>query len=150
MTMGVLRLSDLAATEAIGAQLADVLKAGDVIALEGPLGAGKTSIARGLLAALGLVGEAPSPSFAIVQPYDPPEVRLPVLHVDLYRLDEAAELAELGLDDALYDSALLVEWPDRAGAGAWPDALRLTLAIEPDGARRLTWEAPAAWERRWP
>ncbi len=150
MTVGALQLNDLAATEAVGARLAAVLRAGDVITLEGPLGAGKTSIARGLLAALGLAGEAPSPSFAIVQPYDLPEVRLPVLHVDLYRLDEAAELAELGLDEALYDSALLVEWPDRAGPDAWPDALQLTLAIEPDGARRLTWEAPAAWERRWP
>ncbi|MFT2568531.1 tRNA (adenosine(37)-N6)-threonylcarbamoyltransferase complex ATPase subunit type 1 TsaE, partial [Escherichia coli] len=66
----------------------------------GPLGAGKTSLARGLLAALGLIGEAPSPSFAIVQPYVPPEVRVPVLHVDLYRLEDVDELAELGLDDA--------------------------------------------------
>ena len=99
---------------------------------------------------MGLIGEAPSPSFAIVQPYAPPEVALPVVHVDLYRIDDADELEELGLDEALYDSALLVEWPDRAGSEAWPDALRLTLAIEPDGARRLTWDAPAAWERRWP
>jgi tRNA threonylcarbamoyladenosine biosynthesis protein TsaE len=143
-------LADPAATEAVGAELASVLRAGDVITLEGNLGAGKTSIARGLLAALGLQGEAPSPSFAIVQPYAPPEVTLPVLHVDLYRLDEADELEELGLDEALYDSALLVEWPDRAGPDAWPDALRLTLSHEPDGARRLTWIAPAAWERRWP
>jgi tRNA threonylcarbamoyladenosine biosynthesis protein TsaE len=145
-----MRLADLAQTEAVGAKLAAVLRAGDVITLEGPLGAGKTSIARGLLAALGLIGEAPSPSFAIVQPYAPPEVALPVVHVDLYRIDDADELEELGLDEALYDSALLVEWPDRAGSEAWPDALRLTLAIEPDGARRLTWDAPAAWERRWP
>jgi tRNA threonylcarbamoyladenosine biosynthesis protein TsaE len=144
-----LRLADPAETEAVGARIAGVLRAGDIVTLEGPLGAGKTSIARGLLAALGLQGEAPSPSFAIVQPYDVPEVRLPVLHVDLYRLNDASELDELGLDEALYDSALVVEWPDRAGPSAWPDALRLTLAIEPDGARRLTWHAPAAWERRW-
>lgn len=145
-----LYLADPAATARVGAELARVLRPGDVITLEGPLGAGKTSIARGLLAALGLIGEAPSPSFAIVQPYAPPEVTLPVLHVDLYRLEEADELEELGLDEALYDSVLLVEWPDRAGPGAWPDALRLTLDPEPDGARRLTWVAPAAWERRWP
>jgi len=145
-----LLLPDPAATEAVGRDIAAVLRPGDVVTLEGPLGAGKTSLARGLLAALGLVGEAPSPSFAIVQPYEPPDVRLPVLHVDLYRLHDAAELAELGLDDALYDSALVVEWPDRAGGEAWPDALRLVLSIEPGGARRLTWQAPAAWERRWP
>jgi tRNA threonylcarbamoyladenosine biosynthesis protein TsaE len=142
-------LADAAATEALGASLAALLAPGDVVTLSGPLGAGKTSIARGLLAALGLVGEAPSPSFAIVQPYDPPEVRLPVLHVDLYRIDDPFEIDELGLDEARGDAALVVEWPERAG-GRWPDALVLSLAIAPDGARRLTWEVPAAWERRWP
>ncbi|WP_085809631.1 tRNA (adenosine(37)-N6)-threonylcarbamoyltransferase complex ATPase subunit type 1 TsaE [Sphingomonas sp. TZW2008] len=147
---GGLRLGSLADTMAFGARLAALVEAGDVVTLEGALGAGKTSIARGLLAALGLQGEAPSPTFAIVQPYAPPETRLPVLHVDLYRLDDQAELDELGLDDAGYDSLLIVEWPDRAGGDAWPDALRLTLATEPDGARRLTWIVPAAWERRWP
>lgn len=149
MTIGSIRLADAVETEAVGTRLSTMLQPGDVVVLSGPLGAGKTSIARGLLAGLGLIGEAPSPSFAIVQPYDPPEVRFPVLHVDLYRLDGPNEMEELGLDEALLDSALVVEWPDRAGEGAWPDALRLTLAIEPDGARRLTWEAPAAWERRW-
>lgn len=148
--MGSLRLADPAATEAAGRRLAAVLKAGDVVTLSGGLGAGKASFARGVLSALGLPGEAPSPTFAIVQPYAPPEVTLPVLHVDLYRIDDPSELEELGLDDARYDSALLVEWPERAGAGYWPDALALSLAPEPDGARRLTWEGPAAWEARWP
>lgn len=143
-------LPDLAATEAIGASLAAVARPGDVILLDGPLGAGKTSLARGFLAALGLIGEAPSPSFAIVQPYAPPEVRTPVLHVDLYRIDHVGELDELGLDEAQIDSVLLIEWPDRAGLDRWPDALRLVLAATPDGARRLTWSAPAAWQRRWP
>ena len=143
-------LADAAATEALGAALAGVLREGDVITLSGPLGAGKTSIARGLLAALGLAGEAPSPSFAIVQPYDPPEVRLPVLHVDLYRLNDPRDLDELGLDDARYDAALLVEWPERAGAHAWPDALRLRLTIEADGTRGLTATVPGGWEARWP
>ena len=142
-------LADPAATEAFGASLASLVRAGDVITLSGPLGAGKTSIARGLLAALGLAGEAPSPSFAIVQPYDPPEVQLPVLHVDLYRVEDAHELEELGLEDA-GDALLLVEWPERAGEGRWPEALALTLAIRPDGARGLTVRVPAAWEARWP
>ena len=141
-------LADPAATEAFGASLASLLCPRDVIALSGPLGAGKTSLARGLLAALGLCGEAPSPSFAIVQPYLPPEVRLPVLHVDLYRIEDAAEIEELGLDEALSDSALLVEWPERAG-DRWPDALRLTLTPGSEG-RRLTAHVPAAWESRWP
>jgi tRNA threonylcarbamoyladenosine biosynthesis protein TsaE len=141
-------LPDLAASESLGARLAAMLRPGDVVTLSGPLGAGKTSIARGLLAALGLAGEAPSPTFAIVQPYAPPEVRLPVLHVDLYRIEDAAELEELGLDDALYDSALIVEWPERA-PGAWPEALALGLEMLPDGARRLTATVPPSWEARW-
>ncbi len=142
-------LVDPGATDAFGASLAALVRVGDVITLEGPLGAGKTSIARGLLAALGLAGEAPSPSFAIVQPYAPPETRLPVLHVDLYRIDDPADLDELGLDDARADSLLLVEWPERAGVGYWPEALALALTIEPDGARRLTARVPAAWRTRW-
>lgn len=143
-------LPDPAATEALGASLAPLVREGDVVTLEGDLGAGKTSLARGLLRALGLAGEAPSPSFAIVQSYDPPEVRLPVLHVDLYRIDDPAEMEELGLDDAASDSLVLVEWPERAGPGAWPQALRLTLEAVPEGGRRLTWEASRAWAGRWP
>ena len=142
-------LSDPAATHALGARLADVVQAGDVVTLSGPLGAGKTSIARALLAALGLPGEAPSPSFAIVQPYAPPEVRLAVLHIDLYRIDDSAEIDELGLDEAREDSLLLIEWPEHAGPDAWPDALQLTLAVAADGGRVLTADVPAAWEDRW-
>ncbi|HEU4958905.1 MAG TPA: tRNA (adenosine(37)-N6)-threonylcarbamoyltransferase complex ATPase subunit type 1 TsaE [Sphingomonas sp.] len=143
----MIRLVDSAASAAFGARLAAVVRAGDVVTLSGPLGAGKTSIARGLLAALGLAGEAPSPSFAIVQPYEPPEVRLPVLHVDLYRLDDPAEIDELGLDEARWESLLLVEWPEHGGD--WRDALALTLAVDPDGARVLTARVPPAWETRW-
>ncbi|MFA6115583.1 MAG: tRNA (adenosine(37)-N6)-threonylcarbamoyltransferase complex ATPase subunit type 1 TsaE [Sphingomonas sp.] len=143
-----MKLADPAATEALGARLAALAAPGDVITLTGPLGAGKTSIARGLLAALGLEGEAPSPSFAIVQPYAPPEVRFPVLHIDLYRIDDPGEIEELGLDEALSDSLLIVEWPERA-SGIWPEALALSLTIEPDGARALTAAVPAAWRARW-
>lgn len=142
-------LPDAAATEAFGAGLAAVVRPGDVVTLSGPLGAGKTSIARGLLAALGLEGEAPSPTFAIVQPYAPPETRLPVMHVDLYRIEHVEELEELGLDEARGDSVLVIEWPERA-PGRWADALALTLDFAPDGGRCLTATVPAAWEGRWP
>jgi len=147
---GTVPLPDPAATEALGRALAPLLRAGDVVALFGDLGAGKTSFARGVLAALGLAEEAPSPTFAIVQPYAPPELAMPVAHVDLYRIEDAEDAGELGLDELLEDGALLVEWPERLGRALWPDALRL--AIEPDGTggRRLTWTAPAAWEGRWP
>lgn len=142
-------LADAAASEEFGARLAAAVRPGDVITLAGPLGAGKTSIARGLLAALGLEDEAPSPTFAIVQPYTPPETRLSVMHVDLYRIEHVEELDELGLDEARGDSVLLIEWPERA-PGRWPDALALTLDFAPDGGRRLTATVPAAWEGRWP
>ena len=134
----------------LGARLAAVVRPGDVIALSGPLGAGKTSVARGLLAALGLEEEAPSPSFAIVQPYDPPQVRFPVLHVDLYRIEDPDEAEELGLDDARDDSLLIVEWPERFAETYWHDALWLSLEPTPDGARVLTAKVPAAWRDRWP
>jgi tRNA threonylcarbamoyladenosine biosynthesis protein TsaE len=145
-----LHLADVAATEALGRALAPLLRAGDVVALFGDLGMGKTSFARGVLAALGLAEEAPSPTFAIVQPYAPPEVSLPLGHVDLYRLDDPEDAEELGLDEMLEDGALLVEWPERLGDALWPHALRLTFAADPEGGRRLTWAVPAAWEGRWP
>lgn len=142
-------LADAAATEAVGLALARLVAPGDAIALSGPLGSGKTTLARGLLAGLGLAGEAPSPSFAIVQPYGPPELRLPLWHVDLYRIEDPAEAAELGLDDARDEVVLIVEWPERLGREPWSDALWLELA--PEGAgRRLTAQVPAAWEGRWP
>jgi len=145
----MMRLQTAQETETLGARLASVVRPGDVITLTGPLGAGKTSIARGLLAALGLADEAPSPTFAIVQPYAPPETRVPVMHVDLYRIDDPRELDELGLDEAQGDSILVIEWPDRA-PGRWPDALALSLDFAPDGGRALTVEVPTAWEGRWP
>lgn len=145
-----MRLADEPAMLALGARLAALARPGDVIALSGDLGAGKTTLARGLLAALGLVGEAPSPTFAIVQSYAPPETRLPVAHVDLYRLDDPEEAEELGLDDLRADHLLLVEWPERLGARLWPDALFLRIDADAAGGRRLTARVPAAWEARWP
>ncbi|AJA10462.1 hypothetical protein SKP52_17960 [Sphingopyxis fribergensis] len=133
----------------IGAAIGGALMAGDVVALSGDLGAGKTTLARAMLKARGLAGEAPSPTFAIVQPYAPPEVDLPIAHVDLYRIEDERELIELGLDDYLYDGALLIEWPERLGEGGWPEAL--LLAISGDGdARVLTAVVPPAWGARWP
>jgi len=140
-------LADEAATLAAGETLAKLLLPGDVIALTGDLGAGKTTLVRGLLQALGHDGEVPSPSFALVQPYE--DVDPPVWHADLYRVEDDAELVELGLD-SLGDGVLIVEWPERAGPGAWPDALRLSLEILDPKRRRLTAEVPAAWEGRWP
>ena len=132
---------------AFGAKLAACARRGDVIALSGPLGVGKTTLVRGFLAALGHQDEVPSPSFAIVQPYEATEP--PAWHIDLYRVEDPSELEELGLD-AIDDAVMLVEWPERAGADAWPGALRLTIDFAEAGARRLTAVVPPAWEERWP
>jgi len=134
-------------TAALGALIAPLLRPGDVVTLTGPLGVGKTALARGILEALGHEGEVPSPSFAIVQPYD--ELALPVWHVDLYRIEDRSELLELGLETAA-DGLLLVEWPDNAGEGAWPQALGLTLEFGEAGARRLTATVTPSWLSRWP
>jgi tRNA threonylcarbamoyladenosine biosynthesis protein TsaE len=147
--MSFSRAYDLEDADRIGAAIGAVLMPGDVVLLSGDLGAGKTTLARAMLKARGLAGEAPSPTFAIVQPYAPPEVDLPIAHVDLYRIDGEDELIELGLDDYLYDGALLIEWPDRLGAQAWGDALALTISGGGD-TRVLTAEVPPAWEARWP
>ena len=140
-------LEDEEATARVGAELAQHVQAGDVITLSGPLGVGKTALARGLLAALGHEGEVPSPSFSIVQPYedlDPPD-----WHVDLYRIEDPSELDELGLDAAA-DAVLLVEWPERAGTSLWPEALALSLDFARDGDRILTAKVPPSWEGQWP
>lgn len=141
-------LANEAATVRAGERLAGTLRRGDVVTLSGDLGAGKTTMVRGLLQALGHEGEVPSPSFAIVQPYE--ELDPPVWHADLYRIEDAQELDELGLDSVGEEAALIVEWPERAGAHAWPDALRLSLEIAGPRRRRLTAEVPPAWEGRWP
>jgi tRNA threonylcarbamoyladenosine biosynthesis protein TsaE len=136
------------ATEAFGLRLARELRAGDVVALFGELGAGKTTLARGILAGLGHDGEVASPTFPIVIPYE--TLALPVWHVDLYRIEDPGELDELALDEGLRDGALVVEWPERMGQALWPHSLRLTLKREGEGARALTAGVPAAWEARWP
>lgn len=143
-----MKLKDDKATLAFGRKLARLLKPGDVVTLSGPLSAGKTTLVRGLLSALGHKGEVPSPSFAIVQPYE--MLVPPVWHVDLYRIDNPSDLDELGLDDIGGEGVLIVEWPEHALPGAWPRALALSLEVHDDGSRALTARVPEAWERRWP
>ena len=128
-------LPDDDATARFGAGLATTLRPGDIVSLEGDLGAGKTAMARAILRALSgdAALEVPSPTFAILQPYDTP--RGPVLHADLYRLADAAEVEELGLlDDP--EAIVLVEWAERAPQVAAAATVTVSLAIPPGGAGR--------------
>jgi tRNA threonylcarbamoyl adenosine modification protein YjeE len=139
---GELALPDLDATARLGAGIAQGLKAGDAIALWGELGAGKTTLARAILKALGVAGDVPSPTFTLVQTY---ETTPRVAHFDLYRLKTAREMEELGFEDALADGAVLVEWPERAPEMLPPDSLHVRLRQE-DGARNARLTGPARWE----
>jgi tRNA threonylcarbamoyladenosine biosynthesis protein TsaE len=143
-----MRIASEAALGQVAAALAAHLRPGDTIALSGDLGAGKTSFARALISALGWRGEVPSPTFTLVQSYEPPDVSVPVWHVDLYRLAGVDDADALGLFET--DAALIIEWPERLGNHLPADALRLTLSGNGDAIRDLTWDAPPAWEGRWP
>ena len=126
-------LQDEAATSDLARQLAEVLRAGDLVTLSGDLGAGKTTFARALLRRLaqdpGL--DVPSPTFTLMQVYETPA--FPVVHADLYRIKRPDELAELGWDEASLGALVLVEWPDRAGPVLPPD--RLDIAFHHDRDR---------------
>lgn len=146
----IVDLPDHAASEALAVRIADRLKAGDVVALSGGLGAGKTTLARAIIAALGHQGEVPSPSFAIIELYDPPAVRLPLVHADFYRLDDPSEADEIGLDDYREGAALLAEWPEHAGGFAHePACLSISLESTENGRRAIV--SPGAdWLERGP
>lgn len=131
----------------MGRHIAGALRPGDAIGLSGDLGAGKTSLARAILSGLGYTAEVPSPSFGVVQTYEPPEVRLPVWHIDLFRLSGPEEIADLGLDEARINNTLLIEWPDRLGQG-WSDMLMLHIGGTGE-ERRLTADVPNSWKSRW-
>ena len=133
-------------TEALGAQIARALQAGDVVCLWGALGAGKTTLARGLIRALmGPAQEAPSPTFTLVQTYEAPDFALS--HLDLYRLGGPEEMRELGLDEALEDGAAVIEWPERLGPRLPADRLDIRLRIEAEG-RVAEVEGHGRWKDR--
>jgi len=135
---------------ALGARIAGRLGPGDVVALSGGLGAGKTTLARAILAGLGHQGEVPSPTFSIIEVYDPPAVRLPVVHADFYRLKHPAEVEELGLDDYRAEAALLAEWPEMAGGFAHEPGC-LAILLESAGDGRVAIATPGAdWVGRMP
>lgn len=143
-----LDLPDLAAMQALGARIAERLTEGDVVALSGGLGAGKTTLARAILFGLGHRGEVPSPTFTILETYD--GVDPPVVHADFYRLGGPLEVEELGLDDYRQGHALLAEWPDKGGGFAHePSCLSITLEVVGEGRRAIV-EGGTDWLGRTP
>lgn len=154
MTEARVHLPDLSAMTDYGARIAARLRAGDVVALSGGLGAGKTTLARAILASLGHDGEVPSPTFTIIETYDAPHLRLPVVHADFYRLEDPAELVEIGLDDYREGAALLAEWPDHAGGfGHEPGCLEISLmpvGESGEGGRIAIARGAADWVGRMP
>ena len=145
-----LDLPDLAAMERFGRAIAAGLRPGDVIALSGGLGAGKTTLARAIIAALGHEGEVPSPSFAIFEVYDAPALRLPLVHADFYRLQRPEETGELGLDDYREGAVLIAEWPEHAGGFAHePGCLSVGLEVAGPGRIAIV-EGGADWLGRIP
>ncbi|MEO0589583.1 MAG: tRNA (adenosine(37)-N6)-threonylcarbamoyltransferase complex ATPase subunit type 1 TsaE [Pseudomonadota bacterium] len=143
-------LPDLAAMEAYGERIAARLRAGDVVALSGGLGAGKTTLARAIIAALGYGYEVPSPTFTIIETYDDQALRVPVVHADFYRLDDPSELDEIGLDDYREDAALIAEWPDKAGGFA-DEAACLEIMLEAAEEGRIAIASGGTdWHKRLP
>ncbi len=150
MKIATITLSDLAATKRLGLFLADRLTAGDVLALKGALGAGKSELARAIIQHMcPNETDIPSPTFTLVQAYQNDD-NTPILHFDLYRLDEPDDVFELGIEDAFVEAVCLIEWPERL-AGYLPNHA-LTIEIEYDAlandSREVRLCGDAIWQNR--
>jgi tRNA threonylcarbamoyladenosine biosynthesis protein TsaE len=142
-----MRLPDEAATARLGEAVAARLEPGEAVCLTGPLGAGKSTLARALVRALTTSDEeVPSPTFTLVQFYEGP--RLAVAHFDLYRLTNPEEAYEIGLDEALDSGAAVIEWPERLEGRLPPDRLDIEIALAEDGGRTARLIPHGAWEGR--
>ncbi len=139
-------LADPGATAALGARLFPLLQAGDIVALRGDLGMGKTTLVRGLVQrALGPETDVPSPTFTLVQTYDLDGMEL--WHFDLYRLETPEEVFELGVEEAFIDCISLIEWPDRMGPYLPHEHLEIRLRQDGDG-RSAAISGSADWRAR--
>lgn len=145
-------LSDVSATKEFAARFAPLLKRGDVVAFDGALGAGKTTFCRAIIHALGLADEVPSPTFTLVQTYEPSssdQTTPAIWHMDMYRLESPEDCLELGIEEAFEDAVSLIEWPAKLGSYLPAGFLTLRLEIEADGrTRKLTIIGGDEWKVR--
>ena len=155
MSLDILKdiyLPDLAATRDFATKFAPLLRIGDIVALDGSLGAGKTELCRLIIQALGLSDDVPSPTFNLVQIYDPlPEDQLtpPIWHLDLYRLESPQEALELGIEEAFDGAACLIEWPSRLGPYLPDGFLTIRLSMTGvEGQRKMTLIGDVLWRKR--
>lgn len=133
-----------------GSRIATKLRPGDIVALSGGLGAGKTTLARAIIAALGYRAEVPSPTFTLIETYDLPAIRLPVAHADFYRLASPDDVEQLGLDDYREGAVLIAEWPENAG-GFGHEAACLSITLEAAETGRIAIVSGGAdWQGRMP
>lgn len=134
-------------TTAFGAALARLARPGDVITLEGDLGAGKSVLARGFIQSVcGAETEVPSPTFTLVQTYETADIA--IWHFDLYRLEDPEEIWELGIEEAFEDGVSLIEWPSKGGSLLPTHRLTVTLTIAGDDVRNVTLEPGPSWADR--
>ncbi len=140
-------LKSIEATHELGNEIALWMQPGDFIALSGPLGTGKTVLAQAIIRAINPdIGEVTSPTFALMNFY--PSSHIPIVHVDLYRLDTLSDLDELGIESALENNAALVEWADRMGESLPVDRLEILLDDHPDASRQVNITGFGSWEAR--
>lgn len=138
-------LPSLLATAGLGATLGQILTKGDVITLAGPLGAGKTTLARAVIEATTCETDIASPTFGLVQTYESPKLEL--YHFDLYRLESPEEVWELGIEEAFDSAASLIEWPDKAPSIVPENALRIRLSVEGE-TRHASLRCDHFWHER--
>ena len=145
-------LKDINASRRLAASLAPLLRTGDILALNGDLGSGKTEFCRAIIHALGYHEDVPSPTFNLVQIYEPDldDINTPaVWHIDLYRLENMTEIYELGIEEGFDTAVTMIEWPDRMGNSLPEGHLGITMSMtEKKGARNIVLEGNDYWQSR--